>query len=152
MPKQQLIINIPDELLAKFRLLAARDYRSLEGELLFVIQRAVSRMDKNRKPVVGTSRLTSQDKLERNEPVLEELKKLYLAAGKPSTRDLAAVVREQGGTLAHTTIHTIITGRVPFTWLTLERVVRALDGDVRHFKELWIAANGPDWKERNARR
>jgi plasmid stability protein len=142
-PRQQLIVNVPDELLAKFRLLAARDYRSLEGELLFIMQRAVAKLGRNRKPVV-VSRLTSRDKLERNEPVLDELKQLYVAAGRPSTRTLADIVREQGGTLAHTTIHTVITGRTPTTWLTLERIVRALDGDVRHFKELWTAANGLD--------
>ena len=70
--------------------------------------------------------------------LLSAIRQLHLRAGEPSSRD---VMRRIGrGVLSHTTINAVLRGsRVP-RWEPLQHVVAALDGDVEHFRSLWMKA------------
>jgi hypothetical protein len=61
---------------------------------------------------------------------------LWLRAGRPSTRNLAAAL----GTISHTTIHEIVTGRRLVSWRKLEPLILKLGGDPAEVMELWRAA------------
>lgn len=67
------------------------------------------------------------------------LHELHHRAGWPSLRTLA---RTAG--CSHTTVSAVFSSpRLP-TWGLLEVVVRAMDGDVARFRELWLAAGAPE--------
>jgi hypothetical protein len=132
----QLTVSIPDELLAQFQLLAAREYRSVESHLLWVMKKAVQ--NSTRPP---RRQETYQERQHRNEAVLRELQKLHLLRGKPSTRAIAVATRERGTPVGHSTIHSALTGTGVMSWPVLEKLVIALGGDIRRFKEIWMAAN-----------
>jgi hypothetical protein len=69
-----------------------------------------------------------------------ELKHLHRHAGKPSLRRMEAAT---GHKVSHTTINEALRcNRLP-TWPVLEWIVRALDGDAEHFREMWKAV----WQE-----
>jgi len=70
--------------------------------------------------------------------LLAAIRQLHRHAGEPSSRD---VVRRLGrGVLSHTTANAVLRGhRVP-RWEPLRQVVVALDGDVEHFRKLWVEA------------
>jgi nucleoside phosphorylase len=64
-----------------------------------------------------------------------EIARLYLRSGKPSTRDLA---NEVG--FSHTTVHLVLNCKALPNWGKLELVVESLGGDPENFRPLWIAA------------
>jgi hypothetical protein len=67
--------------------------------------------------------------------LFDELRRLHRTAGEPSTRTLAKAVAH-----GHATVHAALRGpRVP-RWGLLELLVEQLDGDVGHFKQLWVDA------------
>jgi hypothetical protein len=70
--------------------------------------------------------------------LLVALRELHLHAGKPSTRWIA---RSTGGKISHDTVHRMLTGTHLPSWVSLELVVRALNGDVETFRALWISAS-----------
>lgn len=64
------------------------------------------------------------------------LRKLHLAAGKPSSRRIAGEV----GGLSHTTVNEMLRGsRVP-AWNLVDKVCRFFGGDVDELRALWMAA------------
>jgi tetratricopeptide (TPR) repeat protein len=68
----------------------------------------------------------------------ERLDELHLAAGRPSTREIA---RRAGlGKISSSTVHNVFrNARVP-RWNFVEEIVRALHGDTAEFLALWQAA------------
>jgi len=70
--------------------------------------------------------------------LLAAIRLLHRQVGEPSSRE---VVRRLGrGVLSHTTVNAVLRGhRVP-RWEPLRQVVVALDGDVEHFRRLWVDA------------
>lgn len=62
---------------------------------------------------------------------------LYIAAGTPPTRTVAAAI----GGIGHNTVNDVVRGRKRLPrWRTAELVVEYLGGDVEHFRQLWSAA------------
>ncbi|MFC7809976.1 NACHT domain-containing protein [Streptomyces olivaceus] len=65
-----------------------------------------------------------------------ELRALHVAAGSPSSRNLAHKI----GTLSHSTIAAALSGRTVPRWPVVKTVVEALGGDTALFNQLWTAA------------
>lgn len=137
----QLTITVPAGLMAKFRALAAADFRTPEEETLWVIQNAV-----NAAASAGNSRWNAPgsvraERVRRNQEIVNELQRLYVQAGRPSCRNLAEAVSGKDFRVAHSTVNTAINGTIPPSLPLLERLVAVMHGDVEHFKALWAAAN-----------
>ncbi|MEU8056044.1 AIPR family protein [Microbispora bryophytorum] len=64
------------------------------------------------------------------------LRELRAAAGQPSTRELAAKI----GTVSHTTVADVFSGRRLPTWPALAEIVQALNGEQARYRRLWEAA------------
>lgn len=64
-----------------------------------------------------------------------ELRQLHGNAGSPSLREIAARAK-----LSHDTVHRVLTQKRSPRLSSLTAVVEALDGDVEHFRSLWIAS------------
>jgi tetratricopeptide (TPR) repeat protein len=72
----------------------------------------------------------------------QELRRLHLRAGEPSSRELARALGR--GVLSHTTINATLRGtRVP-RWQSLELVSGALGGDIELVRRLWTAARNAE--------
>jgi hypothetical protein len=69
--------------------------------------------------------------------LLVALRELHLHAGEPSTRAIA-LSADRG--ISHTTVHRILTSEDLPRWMSLQLIVRALDGDVETFRALWLSA------------
>lgn len=61
---------------------------------------------------------------------------LHTRAGRPSSRTLSAKM----GNVSHSYVHQVLKGAKLPSWPILAKLVRALDGDVESFRELWISA------------
>ncbi|GAA3879746.1 hypothetical protein GCM10022243_50500 [Saccharothrix violaceirubra] len=68
----------------------------------------------------------------------EELRDLHLRAGAPSMRTLAS-----SADMSHTSAHDALNGKRLPSWSVVANLVRALDGDVDYFRDLWNRANAP---------
>lgn len=66
--------------------------------------------------------------------LIAAINNLYIDAGKPSSRRIAAATG-----LSHTTVNHYVRGTLPggMQWGTLRPIVDYLDGDVDHFRRLW---------------
>lgn len=130
--------------MSRFQALAEREFRSPEGEVLWLIRTALEaadRRDAQPSPVSNEQRRfqTKQERIDSLRPLFDELREAWLLAGGPSTRVLARTVFEKTHTrISHTTIHGILNGTTVPMWPTLEGVVKVLGGDVEHFRRLWI--------------
>lgn len=65
------------------------------------------------------------------------LRELHLRAGEPSTRSISKATGKQ---ISHETVNQTLKGSVLPHWTTVEFIVKALEGDVETFRELWISA------------
>lgn len=70
----------------------------------------------------------------------EALFDLYLQAGQPSSREVAA--RVDGG-ISHSTVNQAIRGASVPSWRIAEKIVVALGGDTVEFRKLWQAMQSP---------
>ncbi|MGW0944079.1 molecular chaperone Tir [Streptomyces sp. NPDC002623] len=73
------------------------------------------------------------------EPLAElatALQDLYGQAGRPSLRSLAQRI----GTVSHTTVADTLKGRRHPSWVTVNAIVRELNGDEERFRRLWLSA------------
>lgn len=129
----QLTVELPDDLREWLAAAAGRDFRTLEGQALWLI--ATARARESRYP--GKSHGPD---MKARSLLAEQLGQLHEQAGNLSTRKLAELVRRTGGKLSHTTVHDLLAGTQFPTWPTLSAVVSALDGDVEHFRALWKEA------------
>ena len=69
--------------------------------------------------------------------LLVALRELHLRAGAPSTRSIA---RSTGNEISHDTVNRILKGSDLPQWRSLEFIVKALEGDVETFLDLWVSA------------
>jgi Tetratricopeptide repeat len=75
--------------------------------------------------------------------LFDRLDQLYLAAGRPSMREIAT--RAGRGKISSSTVHNVFRGsRVP-RWNSLEEIVKALHGNTAEFLALWQSA----WQAEN---
>lgn len=65
-----------------------------------------------------------------------KIRALWVAAGSPSTRDLA---RDLGGMPSHTTIAETLSGKRTSSRVKLRRIIEALDGNWADFEPLYPA-------------
>lgn len=136
-----LTINVPDDLIPELQRVAAREFRTAEGQVLWFLRQGLEKVTARAQP---PARRSLPDRAARFQPVLQELRRLHLNQGKPSGRSLADVIRARNSRspIAHTTVSTILAGTAVPSWPALEQIVIALHGDVPRFKELWMKAAG----------
>ena len=67
----------------------------------------------------------------------DQLRRLHLHAGKPSTREIAR--RIGSNVISHTTVHSVLRCAICPRWGNLELVVEALGGDIEEFRPIWIS-------------
>jgi len=85
-----------------------------------------------RKPVVTEDGLAT---------LLDALRRLHIAAGEPTVRDITKLA---DGQISRDTVHRVLVAtRVP-RWRNLAIVVRALNGDVNVFHQLWVTARAEE--------
>lgn len=77
------------------------------------------------------------DDSSRSERLRRELGRLHITAGEPSVRIIA---RKSGGAISSSTVQNVLHGAKFPRWGPLEQVVRALDGSVEEFHQLWVEA------------
>lgn len=134
-----LAVSVPGDLMEQFRALAEKQFRTPEQQALWLIKLAVdsaSKADSEGPPGKRELRLAAV------QPLLAELRSLWLLSGGPSSRVVSDMIYRQTATrISHTTVNSLVNGTAPPTWPTLEKVVKALGGDVEHFGRLWAAAN-----------
>jgi len=132
-----LTVNVPDDLMQQFRELAGRQFRTPEQQALWLIKLAVDPASRNgpAKPHGGQRQASAQS-------LLAELRSLWLLRGGPSSRVVSRMIYEKtAAKVCHTTVSVLMNGTGNPTWPTLEKVVKALDGDTERFRQLWAAAN-----------
>jgi hypothetical protein len=138
-----LTVDVPDTLLEPFRALAEKEFRTPEGQLLWLVKKALDaaerstqgHLTKPRQPVDYELRLRAM------QPVISELRTARLLAGAPSSRVIAkAVFKKTYVRISHTTVNGILNGTVAPSWPALEKIVRVLGADITHFQQLWITA------------
>jgi hypothetical protein len=141
MPAEKLTVTVPGGLMSKFQALADSEFRTAEGQVLWLMTAAVGAAERGRR-LTPPSRRSPEQRRADSLPIFDQLHELHVAAGAPSSRALAAGITEgQGGKASHTTVNGILGGTIAPSWPMLEQMVRFLGGDVAHFRELWIAAN-----------
>ncbi|GIJ46882.1 hypothetical protein Val02_37680 [Virgisporangium aliadipatigenens] len=69
----------------------------------------------------------------------EELRLLWQARGRPSTRQIAGAL----DSVSHTSVADALSGRRVPSWTKLQKIVNYLDGDVERFRTLWAGASAP---------
>jgi hypothetical protein len=138
---EQLTIIVPGALMSKLRTMAEADFRTPEGEVLWLIQDAVNvAAGLPARPWRANGSL-HEKRLRKYQDVVQELQRLHVRAGKPSCRHLAEEISSREYRVAHSTVNTVLNGSVPPSWALLEKLVTAMNGDAAHFKALWVAAN-----------
>lgn len=89
---------------------------------------------------MSTQRETTTAELAADHPLAtlrDELKKLRLRSGKPSTREIS---RLTGKAISHATVSNVLRCVQNPRWGQVELVVEALGGDTETFRPLWVAA------------
>jgi hypothetical protein len=134
-----LTVNVPDDLMQQFEVLAGQQFRTPAQQALWLIKLAV---DAAAKTGTDTAPGKREQRVAAMQPLLAELRSLWLQRGGPASRVVARTIYEKTAVkISHTTVTLMMNGTGAPTWPTLERVVKALDGDVEHFRRLWAAAN-----------
>lgn len=128
----QLNISIPDDLMEWLTVAADRDFRTPQGHVLWLIKHARDRDSRH-----GPDGAARQ---EAREALFAELQKLHRDAGVPSLRTVAQRITRQGGIASHTAVHSALRGKSLPSLALMEGIVTVLDGDVEHFRALWIQA------------
>jgi hypothetical protein len=123
----QLNVSVPDDLMEWLAADAERNFRTTEGQVLWLLKSAR-----------GQARLGRDS--EAKQVLSIGLRKLHEDAGVPSFRVIAERIRQQGGNVGHTTVYGAIRGGQLSSWAIVESIVTALDGDVGHFRALWVQA------------
>jgi len=119
-----LTIQVPDDALERLQALAERECRTPEGQALWFILGVLGRRANDKR--------TYEERVRDAQPLLAELRKLHVQAGKPSTRELGRAVG-----VSHATVHAALRGPTAPTWPVLEKIVKALGGDAGRFRDLW---------------
>lgn len=140
MPTEMTVV-VPDDLMKRFQALADSEFRTPEGQALWLMTAAVAAAERGHR-LTPPSRPSPEQRLINSMPIFDQLREVHVAAGAPSTRALAASIMEGGGgKVSHTTVHGVLSGTIAPSWPVLEQVVNALGGDIERFRQLWIAAN-----------
>jgi hypothetical protein len=138
----KLSVNVPDDLMKHFQALADSEFRTAEGQVLWLMTAAVSAAARGHR-LTPPSRPSAEQRLSNSRPIFDALHELLKAAGAPSSRAIAARIGELGGAkYSHTTINGVLNGTTAPSWPVLEKIVSVLDGDVEHFHQLWAEASG----------
>jgi hypothetical protein len=74
---------------------------------------------------------------EHSRELLTALRDLHLRGGEPSVRMIA---RSTGRKISSDTVYRVLTGPGLPRWGPLELVVKALNGDVETFRDMWVSA------------
>jgi hypothetical protein len=122
----QLNVSVPDDLMEWLALAAERNFRTPEGQVLWLLKSARG----ERRGMDGEAR----------EALFSELRKLHEVAGMPTYRVITERIEQQGGNASLTTVYSTIRGGQLSSWGIVENIVTALDGDVEHFRALWVQA------------
>jgi hypothetical protein len=138
-----LPVEVPDDMMERLRALADKEFRTPEGQVLWLIKTALDAADRREaRPTGERSQVDREQRIRAAQPVFDQLRTAHLLAGGPSSRVLANVIWEKTNTrVSHTTVNGVINGAVPPSWRVLESIVKALDGDTGHFRQLWAEAN-----------
>src|SRR5215469_16405798 len=75
----------------------------------------------------------------------DALSDLYLRAGQPSSREIARAI----GGVSHTTVNLALRGTKVPSWPVVVKIVEHLDGDIEHFRQLWVDAREPSRTRRD---
>lgn len=135
-----LSIRIPPALLAEFVKLADDECRTPVEQALWLIKRAVE-ADRARQGY-RYHRLSREQRLARSHDLLAELQLAYTDAGKPSYRKLQTIIADNNdGTISHTTLHQVLTGKIAPSWPVTQKISRALGADEERIHSLWVKAN-----------
>jgi hypothetical protein len=111
-------VVLPDELSARLCLLARAECRTPEQQASWMLQRAL-RGDRRLRVSTETRRAFFG-------PLLAELRQLYEAAGRPSTREIAA---RSGGLISHTAVHQVLTDKSVPGLFAFRAICTGLGGD-----------------------
>lgn len=113
-------LELSDELYGRIESVAAREYRTVKNQILWVLDSRFS---------------IPHDTTQAQEALRDVLLDLHRRAGHPSSRSLAIKI----GGISHTTVNDILRlKRVP-PWPTLEIIINALSGSPSEVYELWAA-------------
>ena len=123
-------ITVPDELAAWLIRTAEENFRTPEGQLLWLLTNIRGRNEEQHDNRAAAQQLH------------QEIRKLQLEAGQPSIRAIAERTRRAGQPVAHSSVQEVLRGKRLPTWTIVEAVVNALHGDRLHFLELWMQAKG----------
>lgn len=117
---ETITIALPASMLRPLREEAGRQFRTLDGQIAWQIRESLQ------------SRGTGDGY---GPELLEAVKSLHLERGQPSIRDIA---QKANRAIGPSTIAGVLAGSKAVRWHLLETLVKALDGDVDHFRKLWI--------------
>ena len=129
----QVSATLPDDIMAWLVSTAEENFRTPEGQLLWLLQNTKTRSEQHRQDSEAAKQLN------------HELRKLHLDAGQPSIRAIAGRIDRQGSKtirVSHTSVHNILQGKRVPSWAMVEAIVTALGGNRPHFKKLWMQAKG----------
>lgn len=133
----KLTLDIPEELARQLQELADREFRTPEAQILWLIKTAF--MERR---ILLTDPRTDEEKAAAGAALRAEIERLYIAAGRPSTRKIRDRAREAGLDVAHTTVHQALTAARPISWHVADALRAALNGDPERIKDLWIESQG----------
>ncbi len=130
----QVNFTISDELMDWLVTTAAENYRTPEGQLLWVIREAATRYQPPRAVIRDPQAVRS---------LIRELQHLHVRSGQLSCRGIADQIRRNGVIqVSHTTVNTVLRGTYLPSLRVLEAIVTALDGDPGLFRSYWMRAHG----------
>lgn len=122
----EIRLNVPDAVYDLIETAAEREYRTIEGQALWMLERQAYA----RQP---PARMTPDPV--KAQALTAAVVQLHTAAGRPSSRTVATAA----GDMSHTTVNEFLNGNTVPSWPIVERIVTALNGDVDRFKEMWQA-------------
>lgn len=121
---EKITIGLPVSMVEQLRDEARQSFRTLDGQIAWRIQ---ARMTRAPGPQRGSSVFGPE--------LLGALRDLHLRQGQPSVRDIA---KKADRLIGHSTASEILNGSRAVSWRVLEILVKALDGDVDYFRQLWV--------------
>jgi hypothetical protein len=127
---KSLMVHLPDELYAAIGEVADREYRTVEGQVLWLLHQSIYRPQGLRRP----------RNLAADQAVTARLRELWDKAGRPTLRAVAEPVM-----ISHTSVHEALAGKRVPRWPITERIAMALHAtpeQVAELKELWGARQG----------
>jgi hypothetical protein len=123
----QLNVSVPDDLMEWLAAAAEKNFRTPEGQVLWLLKSARGEF---RRGMDGGAK----------QALFSGLRKLHEDAGMPTYRVITERIEQQGGNASLTTVYSTIRGGQLSSWGIVESIVTALDGDVEHFRALWVQA------------